>query len=108
VRVKSHADILATLNTDSRNRGLYFDAEAVPYCGGTYRVARRMTRILDERTGKLRRLKNESVVLEGVNCQARYSTCRMFCPRAIETYWREIWLERVKDESAERSDELAS
>jgi hypothetical protein len=109
VRVKSHQDILATLNTDSRNRGLYFDAEAVPYCGGTYRVERKMKRILDEKTGKLLRLKNESVVLEGVTCEARYSGCRMFCPRAIETYWREIWLERVNVEPAvDTSDEIAS
>jgi hypothetical protein len=109
VRVKSHQEILATLNTESKNRGLYFDAEAVPYCGGTYRVARRMTRILDEKTGKVLPLKNDSIVLEGVTCQARYSYCRMFCPRAIETYWREIWLERVVDASAADKDkELAS
>jgi hypothetical protein len=109
VRVKSHQEILATLNTDSRNRGLYFDAEAVPYCGGTYRVARRIHRIIDEKTGRLLRLKNESVALEGVTCEARYSNCRMFCPRAIETYWREIWLERVDDEPVDvATDELAS
>ena len=109
VRIKSHGDILATLNADNKNRGLYFDAEAVPYCGGTYRVARRLTRLLDEKTGKLLRLKNDCIVLEGVTCQARYSDRRMFCPRAIETYWREIWLERVKEEGAAATDDqLAS
>ncbi len=95
VRVKSHEEILATLDTTSKNRGLYFDAEAVPYCGGTYRVARRVSRILDEKTGKLVKMKTESIVLEGVYCQSRYSYCRMFCPRSIDSYWREIWLERV-------------
>jgi hypothetical protein len=98
VRVRPYQEILATLNVESRNRGLYFDAEAVPYCGGTYRVARRLTRIVNEKTGRLLRFKNDSVVLEGVTCQARYSTCRMFCPRGIESYWREIWLERVADQ----------
>ncbi|MBI3853197.1 MAG: hypothetical protein HY298_23350 [Verrucomicrobia bacterium] len=97
VRVKSHKKILATLDTASKNRGLYFDAEAVPYCGGTYRVARRVSKILDERTGKLVKMKTESIVLEGVYCQARYSACRMFCPRSIDSYWREIWLERVNE-----------
>lgn len=97
VRVKSHNEILATLDTASKNRGLYFDAEAVPYCGGTYRVARRVSKILDERTGKLVKMKTESIVLEGVYCQARYSACRMFCPRSIDAYWREIWLERVNE-----------
>jgi hypothetical protein len=100
VRIKTHQEILATLNTESKNRGLYFDAEAVPYCGGNYRVARRVTRILDEKTGKLIRMKNDSIVLEGVYCQARYSDCRMFCPRAIDSYWREIWLERVPANTA--------
>jgi hypothetical protein len=30
-------------------------------------------------------------------CEARYSVCRRFCPRAIYPYWREIWLERVPE-----------
>jgi hypothetical protein len=108
VRVKSHREILATLNTESRNRGLFFDAEAVPYCGKTYRVARRIERILDERTGKLIRFKNPSVVLEGVFCQARYSAHRMFCPRAIDSYWREIWLERSTDGGIDKTLECTS
>ena len=95
VRVKAYDEILATLDTDNRNRGLYFDAEAVPYCGGTYRVLTRVNRILDEKTGKLIKLKNESIILDEVYCQSRYSECRMFCPRSIYSYWREGWLERV-------------
>jgi hypothetical protein len=95
VRVKSHVEILKTLNTLSKNRGLYFDAEMVPFCGRTYRVLKRVGKIIDEKTGKMAKMKNESIILEGVYCQSRYSTCRMFCPRAIYPYWREIWLERV-------------
>src|SRR5882724_11972617 len=37
VRVKPHTEILGTLNTSRRNRGMGWDAEMVPYCGGTYR-----------------------------------------------------------------------
>ena len=98
--MKRYEEILATLDTNNKNRGLYFDAEAVPYCGRTYRVLSRVSKILDEKTGKLIQLKNESIILEGVFCQARYSGCRMFCPRAIYTYWREIWLERVSEEAS--------
>jgi hypothetical protein len=97
VRVKPHAEILKTLNTENKNHGLYFDAEMVPFCGGTYRVLRRVTKILDEKTGRLARMKTSSIILEGVFCQSRYSHCRMFCPRAIYSYWREIWLERVPE-----------
>ena len=99
VRVKSYAEILRTLNTQNKNRGLYFDAEMVPYCGGTYRVLKRVSKILDEKTGKMSRMKTESVLLEGAVCQSRYSTCRMFCPRAIYSFWREIWLEKVSGPS---------
>lgn len=95
VRVKPYEEILATLDTHNKNRGLYFDAEAVPYCGGIYRVLSRVNRIVDEKTGKLLKFKNECVILEGVWCQARYSDRRMLCPRAIYSYWREIWLERA-------------
>jgi hypothetical protein len=101
VRVKSHLEILKTLNTDNKNRGLYFDAEMVPFCGGTYRVLKRVNKIIDEKTGKMARMKNESIILEGVFCQSRYSHCRMFCPRAIYPYWREIWLERVSRKDGE-------
>lgn len=101
VRVKPYKEILKTLDTNHKNRGLLFDAEAVPYCGGTYRVSRRIKQIIDERTGKLLPMKTESVVLQDVYCQSRYSDCRMFCPRSIDSYWREIWLERVPENAAE-------
>lgn len=97
VKVKSYQAILETLNTESKNRGLYFDAEMVPYCGGMYRVNDRLLKFLDEKTGKLVTLKTPALILEGVSCQARYSPCRMFCPRSIYSWWREVWLERVSE-----------
>jgi hypothetical protein len=95
VRVKSYQEILATVNTENQNRGLLFDAEMVPYCGGTYRVLKRVSRILDEKTGALLKMKHPCIILQDVVCQSRYSACRMLCPRSIYSYWREIWLERV-------------
>jgi hypothetical protein len=97
VRVKSHDEILKTVNVESKNRGMYWDAEMVPYCGGTYRVRTRVDRIVDERSGKMLRMKTPGVLLEGVTCQARYSCHRLFCPRGLFPFWREIWLERLKD-----------
>ena len=99
VKVKSYEEILKTVNTSNRNRGLYFDAEMVPFCGGTYRVRTRVSRILDEKTGKMMNMKNDCIILEGVFCRACYSEERYFCPRAIYSYWREIWLERVHDKA---------
>ena len=99
IRIKSHEEILATINSDNRNRGLTFDAEMVSYCGGTYRVLARAERFLDEKTGRLKSLKTPAVILEGTICQSRFSKCRMFCPRSIYGWWREIWLERMEEPS---------
>ncbi len=104
VRIKPYSEILQTLNTQNRNRGLYFDAEEVPYCGGTYRVLRRVNRIVNERTGKIQEMKVPCIILDSVICEARYSECRMFCPRSIYSYWREAWLERVGDGPDARPD----
>lgn len=97
VRVKSFEEIRKTIDAQENNRGMAFDAELVPFCGGTYRVKVRIEKFIDEKTGKMRTMKTPAVILEGVFCQSRYSYCRMFCPRAIYSWWREIWLERVEE-----------
>ena len=108
VRVKSYDDILATLDTNNKNRGLYFDAEMVPYCGRSFRVLKRVKRIVDEKTGKMMEFKNPCVILEGVVCQSRYSECRLFCPRSICSYWREIWLERTSESNPSNTNQPAA
>jgi hypothetical protein len=95
VRIKSYREILETLNTTNKNKGLYFDAEMVPFCGGTYRVRTRVGRILNEKTGKMTVMKNERIILSEVFCLACYSEERYFCPRSIYSFWSETWLERV-------------
>jgi hypothetical protein len=97
VRVKSFAEIRKTIHDDNKNRGLAFDAELVPYCGRTYRVRARVEKFINETTGRLETLRTPAVILENVYCRARYTPCRMFCPRSIFSWWREIWLERVAD-----------
>jgi hypothetical protein len=101
VRIKPYSEILKSLNTQNRNRGLYFDAEEVPYCGKTYRVLGRVDRIINERTGKMREMQTPCFILDSVICESRYSECRLFCPRSIYSYWREIWLERVEPKKSE-------
>ena len=95
VRVKPHEEILGTITADLKNRGMIWDAELVPFCGKTYRVHKRVTRLINEKTGEMMEMKNPCIILASVMCQSRYSNCRMFCPRGIYPYWREIWLERV-------------
>ncbi len=85
---------MKTLNADMLNRGMGFQAEMARFCGRTATVARRVTQILDEKTGRMIYMKNPCIVLEGIVCEGAYNAS---CPRAIPTYWREIWLERVSD-----------
>jgi hypothetical protein len=35
----------------------------VPYCGGNYRVLKRVCRIIDEKTGKIQNMKNPCITL---------------------------------------------
>jgi hypothetical protein len=106
VRIKRFEQILQTLNVENKNHGMLFDAEEVPFCGHVYRVRNRVEKFVDERTGRLRSLKTPAVILEGVYCQSRYSAQRMFCPRSIFSWWREVWLERVSDQAAQITGEL--
>jgi hypothetical protein len=98
VRVKSHEEILQTVTAGNKNRGMYWDAELLPYCGGTYKVLKRVTKLIGEQSGKMVEMKNACIILDSVVCQARYSPCRLHCPKAMYPYWREIWLERVGPE----------
>jgi hypothetical protein len=91
VEIRSHDEILATLDTEGRNRGLGFDADMVGYCGQPRIVQRRLEVRIDERTGRLVRMRNPCLVLDGVVCDGHH---HRFCPRGVDQYWREAWLRR--------------
>lgn len=94
VRIKSQADIEATLTKDLKNRGLGFEEEMARHCGREARVLRRVDRCIEESTGRMLQMKNPCIVLEGVICEGTYTA---MCPRSIYAFWREIWLERVEE-----------
>jgi hypothetical protein len=93
VRVKSRQEILTTLDTGNKNRGMSFDGEMLKYCGREARVLRRVEHIIDEGTGRMLHFSNPCIVLEDFVCTGDF---HRVCPRAIYPYWREIWLERVR------------
>jgi len=93
VLVRTKEEILATLDRNNKNRGLLFDSEMLRYCGGTFRVLKRVNQIVDERTGKTMKMKSTCIILEGVACVSEY---HLWCPRAIYHYWREAWLRRAE------------
>jgi hypothetical protein len=94
VRIKSKEEIVATLDANLLNRGMGFEMEMARYCGQTARVARRVDRCLDEKTGRMLTMKSPCIVLENNVCAGVYSVS---CPREYIPFWREIWLERVEE-----------
>lgn len=98
VRVRTLPEILGTIDEALRNRGLGWHSEMVRLTGRTLRVAGRIEKIINEKTGKMINLKSDVVILEDGVCHARYiNNCRRFCPRSVYHYFREIWLERVPE-----------
>ena len=101
VRVKSKDEIVATLDTTGRNRGLLFDGEMASYCGRTARVQARVNRLIEESNGQMVEIKSDCIILEGVVCTADF---HRFCTRAIYSYWREIWLGEARPRRRARGE----
>jgi hypothetical protein len=105
VQVRSKEEIVATLDAGGRNRGLSADGDMAPYFGRTFRVLRRVDHILDERTGKMLRLRKDCIVLDGAVCDGLHTGIRRLgCTRSIYPYWREVWLRRVEPAPAAATD----
>jgi hypothetical protein len=94
VKVKTKDEIASTLDAQGKNRGLAFTVEMLPFCGGTFRVLRRLEKMIHEPTRKLIDLE-DTVILENVTCDGCH-ILRGGCPRDNYHYWREIWLERAQ------------
>jgi hypothetical protein len=74
---------------------MWFDYGQVPNCGRTFKVHRRVSRIIDERTGEMLTMQTPCITLHGTLCNPEFAEDRLLCPRNITAYWREIWLERT-------------
>ena len=93
VRVKSLSEIRQTLDVNGCNRGLWFDPKEMgQFCDQELIVSRKITKMIDEKTGRMRVLKQPTVVLSETECSGIF---RRFCSRGALHFWREIWLERV-------------
>lgn len=95
VRIKDETAIIATLDLKNRNRGLWLDSAMLQHCGRTCRVARRVQRIINERTGQMTHMAPESpiILLAGLVCNGDH---HRLCPRSEYYFWREAWLEKVE------------
>lgn len=89
VVVRGREEIRRTLDAKGMYKGLPFGGDMYGYCGRRMRVRDRVERIVDERTGRPRTVR-DTVILEGSVCE-RY----MGCARGMPILWREAWLERA-------------
>ena len=95
VEVKSHDEILETINERLRNRGLAYNSEMTPACGRTFRVAQRVSHIIEEKSGRMIIMKTPCITLERFYCQALYTDYSLLCPRRVTPWFREAWLRRA-------------
>jgi len=93
--VKPSSEILQTITRSGFNRGMRYDMEMAKYSGERHRVQMRVDKLINEHTGKMTPVKSACIQLEDVYCRAECTSKRIGCPRASNTYWREIWLRRV-------------
>jgi hypothetical protein len=100
VTVRPPEEIARTLDAKGLNRGLSFDREMLPFCGRTCVVQERVNRIIDDRTGRMIKIRGDAIILEGIVCSGERSLGRWFCPRQIPPYWRESWLVRADTPSS--------
>jgi len=92
VRVRSKAEIHATLDRWNRLKGCTFLEEMWPYCGTTQRVLKRVEKFLDERDYRVKECRG-IVLLEGAICQGMVDFGG--CDRSCFFFWREEWLEKI-------------
>ena len=102
VRVKSESEILETLDSCGKSRGLAWIPCMNKYCDRECRVYKRVEKIILESTGEIRKARN-TVLLEGVICDGLYG-----CDRSCFPFWREVWLERVNTDAHEENKRAAT
>ena len=102
VEVKPYEEIFQTLNQSAKNRGMRYDIEMRPHSGKRARVLKRVTKIIDETTGRMLEMRTPCIILEGIYCESRFSEGRLFCPRRLPSFWREAWLKRIDRVSGDR------
>jgi hypothetical protein len=88
VRVRTEAEILATLDAEGKLEGMPFLPEMTRFFGQTVQVYRRAVKTCVE--GNAFRRLHDTVILEGLRCDgAFHEGCQRSCPY----FWKEAWLE---------------
>jgi hypothetical protein len=92
VEVRSLKEIFGTLDAQGKLSGLRFNREMARFCGQRFRVYKRLSKMIIETTGELRKIRTPTVMLEGVFCDG---SAHAGCDRSCFCFWREAWLKRA-------------
>ena len=106
VQVKTREEIAATLDERGFNRGLSFDREMLRDCGKIFRVRSRVKQVIDDKSGRMLKIRKDCVILEGSYCSGELTQGSWFCPRQIYPFWRDAWLRKVEDTGNEQISTL--
>ncbi|MHB9029526.1 MAG: hypothetical protein ACYC9O_12220 [Candidatus Latescibacterota bacterium] len=93
VEIKPADEIMKTLDSSEKHRGLSFMPEMWKYCGERRRVYKRVNQIVLVGAESMKKLKN-TVLLEGVFCDG---SDHSYCDSSCFHFWREVWLRRIPD-----------
>lgn len=85
-------EIESGLDHNRRLYGLNFMPEMSKYCGGRFKVFKRVNRIMLESTGELRMIRRPTYYLEDVYCDGEFHES---CDRSCFLLWRAEWLRKV-------------
>jgi len=94
VIVRSHAEILATLDANGTLDGLPFMAEMVEACGKPFRIQRRVERTCVAEHPMRRFAADDVVVLDGPRCDG---SGHDGCGHGCRIFWKEAWLRSGSD-----------
>jgi hypothetical protein len=97
VRVKPLGAIMKTLDSHRRYQGLQFLHPMAEHCGKTYRVLKRVRRLVNDMDHTVRKAKSV-VILDGVLCHGKGIYGREDCDRTCFFFWKEAWLTKVDEE----------
>ncbi len=92
VQVCDETEILAKCDGNRKLGGLAFAPEMRRYCGGFFRVSKRLSNIMVEGVGV--KTINGAVILEDAECNGEFHEG---CSRGCSLIWKEKWLRKVGD-----------
>lgn len=95
VRIRSKEEIIQTLGGNNKLNGCLFMNEMQRYCGGKYKVLKRIEYFFNEAKSRMVRTRN-LVLLQGLHCSGKIPYFKHRCDRYCLFFWNEAWLEKIE------------